>query len=116
MGIPYKKARDDIAKVTGKGVDKIPYGLSLRTLAKIAISHHVLYRRAAHINTWPIGTIVFLSDDSGRYAGAGHYILKVRNGWMDPWATGDSKNRKAKIRPTLPTNTYVKAALVPIAG
>ena len=37
----------------------------------------------------------------------GHYLLRTKNGWIDPWHNLPSiDNVQASIRKTLPTNTW----------
>ena len=116
LGISYKKAKEALIEIKGNEIDSKPCGLSLRALSKLIPSHQAVYAGVQDISRWPIGTIVFLSEESGRYAGSGHYILKTPNGWMDPWANSESLPRQAKFRAKLPSNTIVQAALIPRAG
>ena len=112
LGISYKEARDSLASIKGKGVDCWPKGLSPRMLAKLISSHKATYKQSRRVNFWPIGTIVFLSEEEGRYEGSGHYMLKARDGWMDPLATTKEQPKGARFRARLPSNTKVQAALV----
>ena len=116
LGISYKKAKDTLVEIKGNEIDGKPYGLSLRALSKLIPSHIAIYKGVGNINHWPIGAIVFLSEESGRYAGSGHYILKTPAGWMDPWANSENLPRQAKFRARLPRNTTIQAALIPRAG
>lgn len=111
-GISYKKAKEELTVIKGKDIDVDPYGLSPRALSKAVPTHKAIYKKASGIKRWPVGTLVFLSEKSGRYEGSGHYILKTPNGWMDPLANSD----EAKFRARLPSNTSVQAALIPDQG
>jgi hypothetical protein len=115
LGISYKKAREALIEIKGNDIDSKPCGLSLRALSKLIPSHKAVYKGVQDINRWPIGTIAFLSEDSGRYAGSGHYVLKAPNGWMDPWANSEKLPRQPKFRAKLPINTTIQAALIPRA-
>ncbi len=116
LGISYKKAKDSLVEIKGNEIDGKPYGLSLRALSKLIPSHIAIYKGVDDINRWPIGTIVFLSEESGQYAGSGHYILKTPTGWMDPWANSGNLPRQAKFRTRIPGNTTIQAALIPRVG
>lgn len=116
LGISYKKAKDALIEIKGNEIDSKPCGLSLRALSKLIPSHRPVYGGAQDFSRWPIGTIAFLSEETGRYAGSGHYILKTPDGWMDPWANSENLPRQAKLRTRIPNNTTVQAALIPRAG
>ncbi len=67
----------------------------VRVLAKkdLNYDYHYLKRRI----TFKEGTIVFIKR-SKRYP-VGHYLVKAKNGWMDPWINFDSQSfdlKKAK--------------------
>lgn len=116
LGISYKKAKEALIEIKGNDIDGKPCGLSLRALSKLITSHKAIYGGTQDIIRWPIGTIAFLSEESGRYQGSGHYILKTPDGWMDPWANPETWPSQAKFRARLPANTTIQAALVPRAG
>lgn len=115
LGTSYKKAKEALIEIKGDEIDSKPCGLSLRALSKLSPSHRAVYGSAQDFSRWPIGTIAFLSEKSGRYAGSGHYILKTPHGWMDPWANSGNLPRQVKFRAKIPSNTIVQAALIPRA-
>ena len=113
LGISYKKAKAALVDIKGREIDSRPYGLSLRALSRLVPTHTKMYREARDLSHCPVGTIAFLSEESGRYAGSGHYILKTHLGWMDPWSNSGKLPRVAKYRSRIPTSTRIQAALVP---
>lgn len=113
LGVSYDKAKADLVAIKGKDIDSRPYGLSLRALAKAVPGHRATYEQAQSVSRWPVGTVVFLSEVSGRYKGSGHYLLKTPEGWMDPMFNGDEEKAKAGFRARLPRGTAIQAALVP---
>lgn len=116
LGISYAAAKSLLVSIKGKPIDSRPYGLSLRALSKAIPTHKAHFNIAEKANRWPVGTIVFLSEETGRYAGSGHYLLRTPQGWMDPLANSQWHVREPQFRKRLPAITSVHAALVPGAG
>ena len=44
--------------------------------------------------------IVFLRRSKKYHVG--HYLLRIKNGWMDPWGNFPNENKKAQFRKRLP--------------
>ena len=72
---------------------------------------------AATVESLPVGTIVFLSYTRGWYRRFGHYLLRTKQGWMDPWGNRSRRVQRARAcyRPLLPQDAPVASALVPVA-
>jgi hypothetical protein len=62
---------------------------------------------------WPFGEIDFLSRTRVHYKEGGHYRLKTKRGWMDPWVNYKAKPRKGGLRSRIPWGSYPENALIP---
>lgn len=51
-----------------------------------------------------IGSITLIVKD--RKYPVGHYLLRVKNGWVDPWYNLPNRNIKAGLRKRLPGNPW----------
>ena len=113
LGISYSDALRRLEKYKGAKVSDRPRGLELEPIilvmkdAAIQLTEEIGYRRR-----WPVGTIVFMSEDKGKYKGGGHYLLRCPNGWMDSWVNFPEKPRRAAYRYRLPYGSSVQVALV----
>lgn len=118
LGISYNdaKSRLESYEEDGELKDWESTGLEPDTMIKVLADAGIIVEERVGLRRWPSGTIVFLSEEWGRYKESGHYMVKTDEGWMDPWINGpDEKPRKADIRDRLPYGTSVQVALVPVA-
>ena len=120
LGISYAAAMFQVQTAVGTKIDFASEGLELEPIIAVLQQNGISISVRTDLIRWPIGTIAFLSEHEGAYKGSGHYILKTEDGWMDPYynaLTRKSDERpEATYRRRLPRNTYVQAALIPLAA
>ncbi|KAB7702100.1 hypothetical protein GBN33_03095 [Plesiomonas shigelloides] len=113
LGISYSTASELLRKhKNGKTVNQTPKGLELHHIA-LALQDYG-YRVVAdwkEPKKFVQGTIVCIAGEKP-YDGH-HYMLKTRNGWMDPWLNIGKKPRKAGFRKKYPDGTEFLVALIP---
>ncbi|MGD9983742.1 MAG: hypothetical protein AB7S51_06245 [Porticoccaceae bacterium] len=114
LAISYAEAKRRLVEAKGGGIDEEPSGLELEPILEVLKTSGKSFRKIYTGRNLPIGTIVFLSETVGRYAGFGHYLLKTKDGWMNPWANMLEKKPRAAYQPRLPNNAPVQAALIPV--
>lgn len=113
LGISYSDALRRLEKYKGAKVSDRPRGLELDPIIRVMEDEgFYVTELTRQRRRWPVGTIAFLSEDWGRYEGAGHYLVRCLDGWMDPWANFPDKPRRAAYRERLPYGTSVQTALV----
>ncbi|WP_184362698.1 cysteine peptidase family C39 domain-containing protein [Xanthomonas euroxanthea] len=119
LGISYKGAMAEVQIAAAANIDFSLEGLELEIIISVLQQHGLSVSVRTDLKRWPIGTIAFLSEKEGAYKGSGHYILKTKEGWMDPYfnalTRGEKESRKARCRSRLPRNTFVQVALVPLS-
>ena len=111
LGISYDEARARLEHVKGNPINMEPKGLELDPIV------HVLHEANVHVvadwyaDDFPPGTIVYISGEPPYEWG--HYLLKVAQGWMDPWANMPRQQRKAGFIDNPPHGTRIVVALIP---
>ena len=116
VGISYDQAKQELVSYKGRAIDSPRYGLDLGPIIKVLADHGIEVTKNWSATRWPVGTIVFLFRDWGRYKGTGHYMLKTSKGWMDPWKNVEDASPVAGYWLRLPRNAGVQVALIPVAG
>ena len=113
LGVTYDESRELLRKQkNGRTVQAAPKGLELHHIA-LALQEKG-YRVIAdwlEPGRFREGTIVCISG-AAPYDGH-HYMVKTRQGWMDPWHNLGTKPRKAGFRQSYPDGTEFLVALVP---
>ena len=113
LGLSYKVAKQRLEKCKGCGVDVKPKGLDLEPIVT------VLHRAGVEVvadwfaKEFPSGTIAYI-EGAAPYD-CGHYLLRVDEGWMDPWFNMHmpKEKRVANVRKGLPKDSRIKVALIP---
>jgi len=116
LKISYVEAKRRLIKVKGRDIDEEPFGLELEPILEVLKNGGKAFRTVNNGRNLPIGSIVFLSEELGKYAGSGHYLLKTNDGWMNPWGNFPESKPRAEYQTRLPRNTRVQVALVPLDG
>jgi hypothetical protein len=119
LGISYAVAKKRLELVKGGSVNKATpaslKGLNLDPIVKVLRKAGVRVIADWYAKEHPIGTIVLISG--GAPYAEEHYLLRVADGWMDPWVNmPNRKVRLAAVRKSLPAGTKIKVALLPAAG
>lgn len=112
LGISYSDALRRLEKYKSAKVSDRPRGLELDPIIRVMTEAGSQVIEKTESRKWPLGTIVFLSEDWGKYKGGGHYLLRCPDGWMDSWVNFPDKPRQAAYRQRLPYGTSVQVALV----
>lgn len=116
LGLSYREARRRLIRRKGREINASPYGLPYKVIEYVLGRAGVTTIRKRGQRTWQAGTIIFLSKQRGRYRNAGHYLLKVPRGWMDPWINYQTEPPVGGIRAGLPRGAPVQTGLVPQVG
>jgi hypothetical protein len=101
-----------LEQIKGAGINEQPKGLEPSPIVSVLRAAGYEVAKQYKASSWPLGTIVLLTWEFGRYKDCGHYMLLTARGWMDPWYNLNKRPRKAQYRSALPKNTAVKTALV----
>jgi len=108
LSIPYKNALSLFSE-PGLAVDgKHCFARDVVTALQNAglQSEHKFIKPKLRKNIYQPSSIVFICKNK-RYP-AGHYLLRVEGGWLDPWVNLPVKPRMAGLRKRLPgTPTYL---------
>jgi hypothetical protein len=112
LAISYSDALARLEQRKGAGINEQPKGLEPSPIVHVLRTAGYEVAKQYKTSSWPLGTIVLLTWEFGRYKGCGHYMLLTARGWMDPWYNLNKRPRKAQYRSVLPKNTAVKTALV----
>ena len=115
LGISYEAAKERLEKFRDGNINKSPKGLNLDPIVHVLRKAKIKVVADWYAEEFPVGTIVLIYG-SAPYE-AGHYLLRVADGLMDPWANmPERKPRAAKIRKSLPKGTEIEVALLSING
>jgi len=112
LAISYGDALTRLEHYKGAGINEQPKGLEPTPIIHVLRDAGYEATKQYKACSWPLGTIVLLTWEFGRYKDCGHYMLLTGRGWMDPWYNLNKRPRKSQYRSVLPKNTAVKAALV----
>lgn len=114
LDIAYDDAKVRLESSKGATLNQRPKGLELDAIVHVLHDAGISVVANWYAAKYPVGTIALVFG-AGNYAD-GHYLLRVPNGWMNPWETLYDRRRKrtSSIKKTLPRGTRVDVALVPV--
>lgn len=92
-GNSYRSAKRKYFKNGGKA-DKVGYWCKDLVWALSLAQKEYSYKYIKARMRFSEGTVVFIKRS--KHHPAGHYLVRTRNGWMDPWINFDAKSPDAK--------------------
>jgi hypothetical protein len=116
LDISYQEAKRRLEDAKEAALDDEPKGLNYDPIAQVLHDYGITVIADWNAKKYPPGTIVLVYG-KGNYKD-GHYLLRVPNGWMNPWETLYDRRKKkcSSIKKSLPEGTRVKAALIATNG